>query len=188
MPPVTTVPPARLAGRYALLDRDGTIIVDKHYLADPAGVELLPGALEGLQAMRDLGLGLVVVSNQSGVGRGMFGEAEVRAVNARLAELLAQGGVEMAGWYHCPHAPEAGCQCRKPAPGLLLAAARDLGFEAAQAFVVGDKASDVELGRRCGAGSILVRTGKGLQAQSRCTPDHVADDLRGAAAYMATRM
>ncbi|MEG6552093.1 HAD-IIIA family hydrolase, partial [Desulfocurvibacter africanus] len=115
--------------RYVVLDRDGTIIVDKHYLADPEGVELLPGAVEGLARLAGAGLGLVVATNQSGIGRGYFGEEDLHLVNARLSEVLAEHGVHIERYYFCPHGPEADCACRKPCTGLLDQAARELGLD-----------------------------------------------------------
>jgi D-glycero-D-manno-heptose 1,7-bisphosphate phosphatase len=178
----------RQAGRrFVLLDRDGTVIADKHYLSDPAGVELLPGAAEGLRRLADLGLGLVLVSNQSGVGRGYFSEDAMRAVNARLGALLADHSIFLDGIYSCPHTPEADCDCRKPRPGLALQAAVELGFDPKAGFMVGDKACDIELGRQVGAVTILVRTGKGAREEGNpgLDPDHVADDLRGVAEIIA---
>jgi D-glycero-D-manno-heptose 1,7-bisphosphate phosphatase len=143
----------------AFLDRDGTIVVDKHYLADPDGLELLPNALEGLRELRALGALLVIVTNQSGVGRGYFPAETVDRMHKRLGELLAEGGVELDGIYVCPHAPDDGCDCRKPASGLFLRAAADLGLELSDGFVLGDKDADVEAGRRVGATAILVGRG-----------------------------
>lgn len=138
------------------LDRDGTIVVDKHYLSDPSGLELLPNAARGLRELRALGATLVVVTNQSGVGRGYFEHTALEAMNERLAELLAAEGVELAGIYVCPHAPEAGCDCRKPAPTLYARAASELGLHLAGSFVVGDKDVDVEAGRRIGATPVRI--------------------------------
>ncbi len=174
-------------GRAAVfLDRDGTIIAERHYLSDPAGVELLPGAAEGLRRMRALGLPLVVVTNQSGVGRGYFGMDAVERVHGRLIELLAAEGVEIAGIYSCPHAPDQACGCRKPSPGLIERAARELGLDPAQCFVIGDKPCDVDLGLGAGATSFLVRTGYGQRhAQAGdCAPHHVVADLAEAAALI----
>ncbi|MEF2229736.1 MAG: HAD family hydrolase [Pseudodesulfovibrio sp.] len=174
--------------RYVLLDRDGTVIRDKHYLSDPDGVELLEGAAEGLAAMAAMGLGLVLVSNQSGVGRGYFDDASVRACNRRMAELLAPHGVAFDGVYYCPHAPEEACVCRKPEPGLVERAARDLGFDPARGFMVGDKTADMGVGRAVGATTILVRTGRGAEHEPLCRElaDFVADDLRAAAERIRT--
>jgi D-glycero-D-manno-heptose 1,7-bisphosphate phosphatase len=138
------------------LDRDGTLIEDRHYLGDPDGVELLPNAVEGLRLMRQVGAALVVVTNQSGVARGYFDQSAVHAVNARVTELLAADGVELAGIYVCPHGPTDGCDCRKPAPGLLLRAADELGLELASSYLVGDSERDVEAAKRAGATPLLL--------------------------------
>lgn len=173
--------------RYVLLDRDGTIMADRHYLSDPAGVELLPGAVEGLRAMRRLGLGLLMVSNQSGLGRGYFNEQDLWAVHQRLRRLLADQGVGLDGSYYCPHTPEEACACRKPAPGLIQQAAQEHGFDPGQCFVIGDKACDVGLGLGVGAVSILVRTGHGRQHEAAAgpRPHYVVDDLLEAARLIA---
>lgn len=167
---------------FVLLDRDGTIIKDKHYLSDPAGVELLPGATKGLSLMREAGLGLAVLSNQSGVGRGLFNLEDVRLVNQAMKQLLAREGVELDGVFFCPHAPEEHCSCRKPLPGLVEQAVRSLDVDPTRSFVIGDKACDVELGRAVGAKAILVRTGKGAQceADGKCAPDMICNDLHEA--------
>jgi D-glycero-D-manno-heptose 1,7-bisphosphate phosphatase len=173
--------------RFVLLDRDGTLIVERHYLSRPEDVQLLPGALAGLQRLRQLGLGLVVITNQSGIGRGYFDQAALDAVHARLRQLLQDGGVHLDGIYVCPHGPEDGCACRKPATGLVRQAAAELGFEPAEAFVIGDKASDVEMGRRLGATTLLVRTGYGREhEQGKVQADFVVDDL-GAVAEVITK-
>lgn len=137
--------------RYVLLDRDGTVIVHVPYLHKPDEVELTPGAASGLKALQDAGLGLVLVTNQSGVGRGMFAMRDVHAVHHRVEELLHAEGVSLDGIYVCPHAPWEACACRKPAPGLAEQAARELGFELSKSFMVGDADCDAELGRAIGA-------------------------------------
>jgi len=169
--------------RCILLDRDGTIIFDKHYLHDPDGVELLPGAAQGLRRMQDMGYSLVVLTNQSGVGRGYYDEASVIACNERMAELLARHGVLLDGVFFCPHAPEDECDCRKPKPGLMEQAITALGFDPAESIMIGDKQADMGVGRATGATTILVRTGKGAEHEERCrdSADHVTDDLQGAA-------
>jgi D-glycero-D-manno-heptose 1,7-bisphosphate phosphatase len=169
--------------RFAVLDRDGTIIVERHYLSDPEQVELLPGAARGLRKLSELGLGLVVVTNQSAVGRGYFDEKRLDLIHRRLAELLAAEAVPPMSIYVCPHRPEAGCRCRKPLPGLLQQAARDLGFDAASSFVIGDKACDIELGKQVMATTLLVRTGYGaeLAQTGSVSPDYVVHDLARAA-------
>ncbi len=165
-----------------LLDRDGTLIVERHYLADPAGVELLPGAAEGLRRMRESGLALVVVTNQSGIARGYLDEDALGAIHARMEALLAAEGVVLDGIFHCPHLPDAGCECRKPLAGLAQQAAAALGFTLSRSFVVGDKACDIGLGRRLGVPAILVTTGHGArELEAGVTADAVAPDLAAAA-------
>lgn len=146
-----------------ILDRDGTVNVERHYLSSPDQVELLPGTLPGLARMSAMGLGLVVVSNQSGLARGLFDFARLQEIHDRLTDLLATGGVALDGIFVCPHHPDDGCSCRKPKPGLVLEAASQLGFEPSEAFVIGDNECDLELGRRIDAFTILVTTGYGCQ-------------------------
>ncbi|MGO9110274.1 MAG: D-glycero-alpha-D-manno-heptose-1,7-bisphosphate 7-phosphatase [Thermoguttaceae bacterium] len=169
--------------KFVALDRDGTIIVERGYLLDPEQVELLPGAAEGMRAMCALGLTLVVVTNQSAVGRGYIDRVRLEEIHARLSELLAAEGVTIDGIYVCPHAPEDGCRCRKPLPTLLEQAARELGFDCRNCLVIGDKPCDIEMGRAAGAKTLLVRTGYGAEneATRAAMPDYFADDLFQAA-------
>ena len=169
--------------RFVALDRDGTIIVEHHYLSDPDLVKLLPGAASGLRQLRELGLGLVVVTNQSPIGRGYFDETRLNLIHQRLGELLAAEGVELDGIYFCPHTPDDNCSCRKPQPGMLKLAAQELNFEPQGCLVIGDNICDIELGQRVGATTFLVRTGYGAQvaAESVASPDYVVDDLQDAA-------
>ena len=171
---------------FVALDRDGTIVVDCQYLSSPDQVCLLPNAAAGLRAIRAMGLGLVIVTNQSAVGRGFFDMACVEQVHARLRELLRAEDVELDGIYTCPHTPDNGCDCRKPRPGLLLRASRELGFDPANSFVIGDKPCDIDLGNGVGATTILVRTGYGAEHEAAGTtsPHFVADDLLDAAEYI----
>ena len=136
---------------WLILDRDDTLLDDPGYLSDPEAVKFLPDALEGLERFHRAGWPLVLVTNQSGVGRGYFGLEEVQAVHRRLEEMLAEKGVELAGIYLCPHAPQEGCPCRKPETRLAERAASDLGLDLAKSVMVGDKLSDLELGRRIGS-------------------------------------
>jgi D-glycero-D-manno-heptose 1,7-bisphosphate phosphatase len=145
-------------------DRDGTLIEERNYLADPGGVVLLPGAAEAVRRAREAGFLAVVLTNQSGVGRGYFTMNEVEAVHRRLRELLAAEGAELDGIYVCPHAPEAGCNCRKPRTGLVQQAARELDVDIPRSWVIGDKAADLELARNAGMRAALVETGYGASA------------------------
>ena len=170
-------------GPVVILDRDGTLNVEVHYLSHPEQVELLPGVIEGLRALRSVGCRLVVVTNQSAIGRGFFDEARLAEIHDRLRALLAAHGVILDAMYHCPHRPDEGCACRKPGPQLVERAAADLGFDPARSFVVGDKPCDIDLGRGVGATTILVRTGYGAAHESAgdAAADFVVDDLPDAA-------
>ncbi len=165
--------------RFVALDRDGTVIEERPYLSDPAQVRLLPNAAAGLRALRAAGLELALVTNQSGVGRGFFGMDAVSRVNERMLALLVQEGVTIDDGFVCPHRPDERCACRKPETGLLEMAARTFGGAAAQAFVIGDKLCDIEMGRRAGATTLLVRTGWGreTEGQPEAQPQYVAADL-----------
>jgi D-glycero-D-manno-heptose 1,7-bisphosphate phosphatase len=173
--------------RFVLLDRDGTIIAERHYLSDPSQIEFIPGVIEGLRQLSQMGLGLVVITNQSGVGRGFFDETRLAFIHRRLCEVLETEQVRLDGIYYCPHVPEGECSCRKPRPGLVKQAARQLNFDLQDAFVIGDKSCDVELGQRVGATTFLVRTGYGTQvaAEALSNPDYIVDDMREAAHVIA---
>ncbi|HVP06697.1 MAG TPA: HAD-IIIA family hydrolase [Candidatus Acidoferrum sp.] len=156
------------------VDRDGTVMEDKHYLSDPDQVELLPGAVEALKATAAAGFRMVVISNQSGIARGMFTKVEAEKVNARLVEMLRRQGVEVAAIYFCPHYPGGSikeyaisCECRKPAPGMAERAARELGVDFRRSIVVGDKVEDLALADAIGARSVLVLTGHGRESEER---------------------
>ncbi len=176
--------------RYVLLDRDGTIVAEKGYLSRPDQLELLPGAVDGLLALTRLGLGLVVITNQSGIGRGFFSLKDLQRVHQHLGSMLAESGVHLDGIYTCPHLPEDDCPCRKPRVGLVRQAEAELGFEAPGGYMVGDKLLDLELGRAVGARSILVRTGYGRHWENlpNIPADAVVDNLAAAADWIATRV
>ncbi|MBO9596500.1 MAG: HAD family hydrolase [Cohnella sp.] len=140
------------------LDRDGTLMVDHGYVGDPYQVELLPGVVPALLALQGAGYSLIVVSNQSGIGRGLLTEADVDAVNQRLRAILGNHGVRLSGIYYCPHSPEYGCDCRKPKPGLLLAALYGHHLNPAECYMLGDKWSDVEAGAAAGVTPVYVGT------------------------------
>lgn len=168
--------------RLALLDRDGTLIEHIPYLSDPKQVRLLPGVVEGLQGLRCLGFRLVLVSNQSGVGRGYFGTAEVDAVNQRMSELLGEHEVFLDLMLYCPHAPGDSCQCRKPACGMALEASRRLGVSLEGAIVVGDSDCDMALAENLGAIGYrvdrdFVRLGE--VADQLVAQGHLSDPVQG---------
>lgn len=169
--------------RFVMLDRDGTVIVERHYLSDPCQVELIPGAALALRQLSKMGLGLVIITNQSPIGRGLFSEERLELIHHRLLELLEAEGVHLNGIFYCPHLPVEDCQCRKPKPGMVELAAEELDLDPQASFMIGDKACDIELGRRVGATTLLVRTGYGAQlsAAAVVTADYVVDDLFAAA-------
>jgi histidinol-phosphate phosphatase family protein len=146
--------PAAAPVRAVLFDRDGTLVHDVPYNGDPDAVRPVDGAVEVVQRLRDLGVRTGVVTNQSGVARGVLTEDDVRRVNARVDELF--GGFDV--WAVCPHAEDDGCTCRKPAPGMVLDAAARLGMAADEVAVVGDIGADVRAARAAGARGVLVPT------------------------------
>lgn len=154
------------AQKTLFLDRDGTVIVERDYLSDPDGVVLERGAAEAIRRFAEAGYRIVVVSNQSGIGRGYFGEAELAAVNARVAELLGQAGTTVQAWYYCPHAPDEACKCRKPLPGMLDAADADCPVDWPQSIMAGDKPADVEAAWARAVEPALVLTGYGHKAEA----------------------
>jgi D-glycero-D-manno-heptose 1,7-bisphosphate phosphatase len=172
------------------LDKDGTLIDDLPYNVDPARIQFAPGAAHGADLLARAGYALVVVSNQSGVARGMFAEEALTAVERRVRELLADFGVPLAGFYYCPHHPAGvvphysqSCNCRKPQPGMLLQAANDLNLLLHESWLVGDILDDVEAGNRAGCRTALIDNGHESQWKwnPRRRPDVVAEDLAAAA-------
>lgn len=172
------------------LDKDGTLIDDVPYNVDPALIRLSRGAGQAMARLAEAGYAIVVVSNQSGVARGLFSEKALPAVEQRLRELLAEWHVPLAGFFYCPHHPEGEvrayrkvCECRKPAPGLLLRAAAELGLDLSRSWMVGDILDDVEAGRRAGCRTVLIDNGHETQwkrlAERR--PDFFAADMCAAA-------
>jgi histidinol-phosphate phosphatase family protein len=149
--------------RAVFLDKDGTLVRNVPYNVDPAQVEFTPGAFRGLARLADAGYALVVVSNQPGVALGRFPRAALDDLAHHLKERLADAGIPLAGFYACPHAAAVaggpGCACRKPAPGLLIRAAAELGIELASSWMVGDILDDVEAGARAGCRTVLLEVG-----------------------------
>lgn len=143
--------------RFVFLDRDGTLVRDTGYPHRAEDYELLPGVASALRRLAGAGFRLVIVTNQSGIGRGYFGEAEFARFQGRLLADLERAGVHVEATYHCPHLPDAACRCRKPQPGLLERARDELGASLASSWVVGDSARDVALAARAGcAGAVLL--------------------------------
>lgn len=165
------------AGRPAVfLDRDGTIMEDVDYCSDPRDVRLIGGAANALGRMQAAGFKLIIITNQSGIGRGYFSEAQYHAVHDELLRQLRP--VTMDGCYYCPDHPDAASPRRKPSPEMIFEAQREHRIDLARSWFIGDKAIDVECGRRAGVRTILVKTGKGETAPDA---DRVAENLDAAA-------
>jgi len=163
------------------LDRDGTLIEDVHYCKDPALVRVLPGAIDALRRLRDAGFRTFIITNQSAIGRGWMSLADYHAVHTRTMELLGTDAIDAT--YYCADAPEAESTHRKPAPGMVLEAARDHGIDLARSWMIGDKAADVLCGRNAGTRTIFVLTGQGSEKDG-AQADFIARDLAEAADFI----
>jgi histidinol-phosphate phosphatase family protein len=179
--------------RAVFLDKDGTIIENVPYNVDPERIRLNPGADIGLKQLHGAGYLLFVVSNQAGVARGYFPESALEAVEARLRVLLAAFGVPLAGFTYCPHHPEGSveglamaCDCRKPAPGMIVRTAAEHGIDLARSWMIGDILDDVQAGRNAGCRTILIDNGgetKSILSPDR-EPHYRASDMAEAARYI----
>lgn len=177
-----------MASKAVFLDRDGTLIEDPGYLADPAGVKLMPGAADALSSLADAGYRLVVVTNQSGVARGLLSEETLRAVHDELRRQLITEGVRLDGVYDCPYHPQApiaryraDSDLRKPRPGMLLQAARELDLDLPASWMIGDSGRDIEAGRRAGCRTIRLPAGGPDAPGGDVQADYTAPDLPSAA-------
>lgn len=168
------------------LDRDGTINEDTGYLHKPEELVIITGAAEAIRRLNSAGIKIVIVSNQSGVGRGYFTDSDVEAVNDKLVDIIGADGAKVDAVYYCNHHPDEDCGCRKPSLGMLKKASDEHGIDLKLSYVVGDKGSDIELARNAGAKSVLVLTGKGKDESMRLKnpPDFVAEDLASAARWI----
>ena len=163
------------------LDRDGTLMHEVNYCKDPALVRLLDGAVEALRLLKAAGFRLVIITNQSGIARGLLDESDFHAVQARLLELIGDGLIEAT--YMCPDGPGGESARRKPSPAMVLEAARDLRIDLARSWFVGDKDIDVQCGLNAGVRPILVRTGHGRDADP-AGAHFVAKDIASAADFI----
>jgi len=170
--------------RFVLIDRDGTINVEKHYLSDPDQLQLIPGVGPALRRLTQAGYGIAIITNQSGIARGYFNLERLEQIHDRLNAMLAAEGVTVDGIYICPHGPDDDCDCRKPLPGMAEQAMADHGFDPKLSTVIGDKEVDVELGQAIGAATFLVRTGHGEKYAAASKADHVVADLPAAVAII----
>jgi D-glycero-D-manno-heptose 1,7-bisphosphate phosphatase len=173
------VPPSGSPARKAVfLDRDGVINRDTGFVRRAEEFEFLDGAIETLQELQRRGYVLVVITNQSGIGRGYYTLEDFQQVNAWMLDRLASNGITVAGVYCCPHGPDAGCECRKPAPGMILQAQREHGLDLTQSWLVGDKSSDIEAAERAGIRqTLLIRSAYEVDP-AFAKPLFVGDSLR----------
>lgn len=162
------------------LDRDGTMIEDRQYLGDPEGVVLLPGVSGALRRLGDAGWLRIVVTNQSGIGRGRFDRAAFDATDAAMQAYLAADGAAIDASYCCPHAPDAGCLCRKPGTALHREAAAAWNIDLARSWCIGDRASDIAPARELGSRAVLLAPPDGDTAQTLAPDTLIADDLAAA--------
>lgn len=165
-----------------ILDRDGTINVEVDFLKDPDEIQLIPGAARAIREANEVGIKTCVVSNQSGIARGILSESQLDVVHQRLLEVLSQEGAHIDRIYYCPHHPDFGappyrkvCTCRKPNTGMLLMASQELGIILEKSFVVGDRCCDIQSGKQVGCGTVLVLTGYGEKELKQCEGNTQAD-------------
>ncbi len=170
--------------RAVFFDRDGTLGPDIPYLDDPERLELFEGAPGAIKRLREAGFKAIIITNQSGIGRGYFSLDTLDSIHRRLREMLRERGADYDALYFCPHKPEDGCMCRKPMTGMIDRAVRDLEISLDESYLVGDDTVDVRLARNCGLKSILVMTGHGADALRVSSPDAIADDLGQAADWI----
>ena len=170
--------------RAVFLDRDGVLMEEAHYCSDPARVKALPGSGEALRRLRAAGFGAFIVTNQSGIGRGLITEAQYRAVEEELLRQIGPASIDAT--YFCADLPGTPSLRRKPEPGMVLEAAAEYALDLSRSFFVGDRSSDIECGRRAGTRTVLVLTGYG--AEQNCAPDFTARDLADAADIMLKLM
>jgi len=175
------------------LDRDGTIIEDVGYLNNPNDIKFIPGSIEAIKQLNKTGYKVIVITNQSGVARGLIAEDMLQTIDKTMQKHILSGGAHLDAIYYCPHHPEHGvypykqaCECRKPHPGLIKRARRDLNIDLSQAFMIGDKVSDIEAGKRAGTKTIFVTTGRGPEEKPKLKekPDHIAENLNQAVDWL----
>jgi len=185
-----------IKNRAVFLDRDGTIIEDTGYIDSPARITFIPGAIAAIRKLQEHGFKIIIISNQAGIARGLFSEDKLQTVDKVIHRQVLNGGAHIDASYYCPHHPEHGvypfqqeCNCRKPHPGLIHKAEKELSIDLAQSFMIGDKATDIETGQRAKVKSIQVLTGRGReeQAQLKNPPDFTAADLSAAADWILSK-
>jgi D-glycero-D-manno-heptose 1,7-bisphosphate phosphatase len=173
-----------MAGKPAIfLDRDGTIIYDVGYPKHPEQVKLMPGIISALKTLRKKGFLLIVVSNQSGIGRGYITSEEAENVHKTFISLLFEADIIIDRTYYCPHAPETNCSCRKPLPSMLFDAAENLNINLESSFMIGDRIADIEAGKRAGCMTILIE-GNPERSPDDINADCLAENWQAAVKYI----
>lgn len=177
--------------RAIFLDKDGTLVTDVPYNVNPSLVTLEKGVLEGLAALQASSFLLVIVSNQPGISMGLFSEEQLKLLISYLTNLFKNNHISLSGFYYCPHvpAPEPVCKCRKPSPGLLTQAARDLNIDLSKSWMIGDILNDVEAGVSAGCDTVLINNGNETEwiVNQNRIPDHLADNFLDAANYILSK-
>lgn len=178
------------------IDRDGTINDEVDFLRNPDQLKLIPRSAEAITELNRLGLRIFILTNQSGIARGILTEDDLRGIHARLLQMLESRNARVDRIYYCPHHPEGSikqysieCDCRKPKTGMLQKAAKEYGIDLSRSYIIGDKMTDIQAGNNCGARAILVLTGYGKTELEDCRKngaglDHVADDLYDAVQFI----
>jgi len=175
------------------LDRDGTIVEDIGYLNSPEQIKFIPGSIEAIKMLNEAGYKVIVITNQAGVARGLVTEDMLQTIDKVMHKNILNGGGHLDALYYCPHHPEHGvypyrqvCECRKPHTGLIKRAMRDQNLDLSKSFMIGDKASDVEAGKRAGTKTVLVLSGRGKESKKdlKEKPDHIANDLLDAVKWV----
>lgn len=175
------------------LDRDGTIIEDTDYISSPAQIKFIPGAVEAVKMLKNAGYKIIIISNQSGVARGLITEDMLQTIDKLIHRTILNGGGHVDGSYYCPHHPEHGvypykqsCECRKPHTGLIKRAVKEHDIDLSKSFMVGDHSTDIETARRAGIPSVFVMTGHGKEEKEKLKsqPDHFAPDLLSAVKWI----
>ena len=179
------------------VDRDGTINVDVDFLSSPDQLQLIPRSADAIKELNDLGIPVIVITNQSGIARGLFSEKDLHQIHSTMDEMLGRQGATVSAYYYCPHHPNDGidpyikdCECRKPKPGMLNDAKREFGLNLQRSFIIGDKCIDIETGKSVGAVAIQVSTGYGLKEKDLCADirDYYAVDLFDAVQFIKSKL
>ena len=182
-----------MARAAVFLDRDGTLNIDKGYVHRIEDWEWIPGAIDAITALKKAGFLVIVITNQAGIARGYYDEADMTNLHTRINEELKAHGSAIDGFYHCPHHPEFGavreCECRKPMPGLIYKASQDFDIDLARSWLIGDKASDIHAGLTAGIKSILVLTGYGSKDRPLLAGDNICvTDILAASRYVTSHV